>query len=55
MRNWVSSPSVYEFVSGLYKGIAIRSSDLIARFYRTKTESWSILIFENGIVTEVTA
>lgn len=55
MRNWVSSPSISELILRIYKAMAIRSSDFIARFTRTKVKSWSVLVFENGIVTEVIA
>lgn len=55
MRNWVSSPSAYRFGFGLYKAIAIRSSDLIARLLGTRAKSWSVLVFENGEVRVVSA
>ena len=54
MRNWVSSLSISELILSIYKAMAIRSSDLIARFTRTRTESWSVLVYVNGIATEVT-
>ena len=54
MRNWVSSPSISELILRIYKGIAIRTSDLIARFTRTRTESWSVLVYVNGTAMEVT-
>ena len=53
MRNWVNSPSTYRFGFGLYKAIAIRSSDLIARLLGTRAKSWSVVVFENGIVREM--
>lgn len=53
MRNWVNSPSAYRFGFGLYKAIAIRGSDLIARLLGTRAKSWSVVVFENGIVREM--
>ena len=53
MRNWVSSPSISELILRIYKGMAIRSNDLIARLYGVRGASWGIVIFMNGIVSEV--
>ena len=53
MRNWVNSPSISTLGFGVFKAIVIRSSELMARFIRTRTISWNIVVFENGVVREV--
>ena len=53
-REALGDSSIHLSVLGVYKGIetAIRNSGLMARFYGTRTESWGIVIFENGAVRE---
>ena len=53
MRNWASSSSVYEFILGLYKCLVVRTNELTIRLYGVRGESWGIVIFVNGIVSEV--
>lgn len=53
MRNWVSSSSVYEFILGLYKSLVVRTNELTIRLYGVRGESWSIVVFANGTVSEV--
>ena len=55
MRNWVNSPSISTLGFGVFKAIVIRSSELMARFTRTRAESWRIVVFENGEVREVSS
>ena len=44
------NPSVIGFIAGIYKGMAIRNSELIAR---VRNESWSVVIYEKEIVKEL--
>ena len=52
-RRGVSDNSpVKQFVGGVYKAIAI-SSELMARLTGVRNESWSVVVFGKGAVTEV--
>lgn len=52
MRNWVSSSSVYAFILGLYKVLVVRTNKLTTRLFWVRGESWGIVVFQNGIVSE---
>ena len=42
--------SIRTFIRGVYKAIGFQVSELKTRLLsRTRTESWSVLVFENGI------
>jgi len=43
---------VIRFIGGVYKGIGFQIGELKAR---VGEESWSVVVFENGIVKEIVA
>jgi len=46
------TPSVTGFIERVYKGIGFQIGELKAR---VGEESWSVVVFENGIVKEIVA
>ena len=49
--------SIRTFIRGLYKGIGFWSGKLKTRFLEMgiRNDSWGIVVYKNGIITEVTA
>ena len=45
------TPSVIGLIRGVYKSLAIRRSELMVR---VRNESWSVVVYEKGIVKELT-
>ena len=47
--------SIRTFIRGLYKAIGFWSGELKARFLEIgiRNDSWGIVVYKNGIVTEV--
>ena len=48
------TPSVIRLIRGVYKSLAIRSSELMARLSGVRKESRKVVVFEKGIVKEAT-
>jgi len=53
-REAAGSSSIIRFVERVYK-VSHKLSEFVARFYGTREESLSIVVFDNGVVKEIVA
>ena len=51
-REACGDSSIRTFIGGVYK-TSHKLSEFVARLFRTREESLSIVVFKNGVITEI--